>query len=88
VQVALNLGMNTPYVIHTPLMWIDKARIWTLAQSLGGDALIELIREETHTCYTGDREHRWDWGYGCGSCPACRLRSRGWQAYSELGEVT
>ena len=81
MQVALNLGMESRFVIHAPLMWIDKAETWKLASELGGDALIDLVLEETHTCYLGNREDRHAWGYGCGSCPACDLRSRGWEKF-------
>jgi 7-cyano-7-deazaguanine synthase len=81
LQVALNLGMDRRFVVHTPLMWIDKAQTWELAATLGGDGLVELIREETHTCYLGDRETRHDWGYGCGACPACKLRADGWERH-------
>jgi 7-cyano-7-deazaguanine synthase len=77
MQLALNLGMDTHFVIHTPLMWIDKAATFALAHELGGDAFIELLVEATHTCYLGDRLHRHDWGFGCGECPACRLRAAG-----------
>ena len=81
LQVAVNLGMQARFVIDTPLMWIDKAATWTLAKELGGDALIDLVIEETHTCYHGDRQHRHAWGYGCGACPACELRARGYGAW-------
>jgi len=81
MQLALNLGMDTRFVIHTPLMFIDKAATWRLARDLGGDALIEIIRRETHTCYNGDRTHQHGWGYGCGACPACMLRAAGYQRY-------
>jgi 7-cyano-7-deazaguanine synthase len=81
LQVALSLGMDRRCVIHTPLMWRDKAATWRLAEHLGGAALVELIREESHSCYRGDRTHRHDWGYGCGVCPACDLRRKGWQAF-------
>ena len=79
LQVALNLGMESRFVLHTPLMWIDKAGTWRLARALGGDALVRLIAEESHTCYRGDRTHRHAWGYGCGDCPACRLRAEGYR---------
>jgi 7-cyano-7-deazaguanine synthase len=82
LQVALNLGMERRFVLHTPLMWLDKAATWRLASELGGGALVDLIREETHTCYLGDRTHRHAWGYGCGDCPACDLRRKGWAEYS------
>lgn len=81
MQLALNLGMAQRFRIQTPLMWIDKAATWKLAHDLGGAALLELVREHTHTCYLGDRSQRHDWGYGCGNCPACELRARGHAAY-------
>jgi 7-cyano-7-deazaguanine synthase len=84
LQVTLTLGMDHRFVIHTPLMWRDKAATWGLAQSLGGDALVALIVEETHSCYRGDRTHRHPWGYGCGDCPACELRRRGWEAFTAI----
>jgi 7-cyano-7-deazaguanine synthase len=83
LQVALNLGMERRFVLHTPLMWLDKAATWRLARALGGETLVDLIREETHTCYLGDRAHRHAWGYGCGRCPACELRRKGWGAYTQ-----
>ena len=82
LQVALNLGMDRRFVLHTPLMWIDKAATFALAETLGGKALVDLILEETVTCYLGDRAHRHDWGYGCGTCPACNLRAKGYARYS------
>ena len=84
MQLALSLGMDKRFVIDTPLMWIDKAATWQLAQSLGGERLVKLIVEHTHTCYLGDREHRHVWGYGCGQCPACELRARGWDRYRDV----
>ena len=81
LQVAINLGTEAPFVIHTPLMWMDKAQTWELAQDLGGDELVHVIRQETHTCYRGDRTQLHDWGYGCGECPACVLRLSGWQSF-------
>jgi 7-cyano-7-deazaguanine synthase len=81
MQLALSLGMDKRFLIETPLMWIDKADTWRLAESLGGKALVDLIIEHTHTCYLGDREHRHAWGYGCGSCPACELRARGYERF-------
>ena len=77
MQLALNLGMDRRFVVHTPLMWIDKAATFELAHEIGGDALVHLVVEETHTCYLGDRSRRHEWGYGCGECPACRLRADG-----------
>ena len=82
LQVALNLGMARRFILHTPLMWLDKVATWKLAADLGGAALVDLIREETHTCYLGDRSHRHPWGYGCGECPACDLRRKGWVEYA------
>ncbi|HEX6001023.1 MAG TPA: 7-cyano-7-deazaguanine synthase QueC [Hyphomicrobiaceae bacterium] len=79
LQVALNLGMEQRFVLHTPLMWIDKAATWEMAHRLGGARLVEIIQEHTHTCYLGDRTRRHPWGYGCGACPACKLRALGWE---------
>jgi 7-cyano-7-deazaguanine synthase len=81
LQVALTLGMDRRFVLHTPLMWTDKAGTWRMAKVLGSDALVELIRLKTHSCYRGDRAVLHDWGYGCGACPACELRLKGWAAY-------
>jgi 7-cyano-7-deazaguanine synthase len=78
---TLSLALARPIAIHTPLMWIDKSATWKLAETLGGVALVDLIREETVTCYEGDRTHRHDWGYGCGVCPACDLRAKGYAKY-------
>jgi 7-cyano-7-deazaguanine synthase len=73
--------MNTQLIIETPLMWLNKAATWQLADQLGGKALIELIRNDTHTCYLGERGQLLDWGYGCGQCPACELRANGYAQY-------
>ena len=81
LQVALSLGMDQRFTVETPLMWRDKAATWQLAQDLGGAALVELIRLETHSCYLGDRTTAHDWGFGCGSCPACELRAAGWRRW-------
>jgi 7-cyano-7-deazaguanine synthase len=81
LQIALSLGMAKPLELHTPLMWLDKAGTWALANQLGGAGLVDLIREHSHTCYLGERGARHDWGYGCGECPACQLRARGWREY-------
>ena len=81
LQVALNLGMATRLKIETPLMWIDKAATWDMARALGGSALVDLIRADTHTCYLGERGALHDWGYGCGTCPACELRARGYHQF-------
>jgi len=81
LQVALSLGMDMPLVIETPLMWLDKKQTWELAKDLGDTRLVELIQEETHTCYVGDRQHRHIWGYGCNDCPACELRRTGFEAF-------
>jgi 7-cyano-7-deazaguanine synthase len=83
LQVALNLGMEKHFILHTPLMWIDKAATWDLARALGSDPLVDLIVEKTHTCYHGDRSERHDWGYGCGACPACKLRAAGFSRFRE-----
>ena len=84
LQVALNLGMDRRFVIETPLMWIDKAATWRLAEELGGAPLVELIIERTHTCYRGERGRRHAWGYGCAACPACDLRAKGYQRYKSV----
>ena len=68
-------------MIDTPLMYVDKAATFALADALGGAALLDIVVEETHTCYLGDRTHRHPWGYGCGACPACELRANGWQRW-------
>jgi 7-cyano-7-deazaguanine synthase len=81
MQLALSLGMDRRFLIETPLMWIDKAQTWQLAHTLGGQPLVALIIEHTHTCYLGDRVHRHAWGYGCAQCPACALRARGYERY-------
>jgi 7-cyano-7-deazaguanine synthase len=89
MQLALSLGMDKRFLIETPLMWIDKAATWQMAFDLGneamdvggGAALVNLIIEHTHTCYLGDRTHRHAWGYGCGACPACELRARGFERF-------
>ncbi|KAB8042078.1 7-cyano-7-deazaguanine synthase QueC [Janthinobacterium aquaticum] len=81
LQVALNLGMDTRMKLETPLMWLDKAQSWDLAESLGGQRLVDLIRSGTHTCYLGERGALHDWGYGCGTCPACALRANGYHQY-------
>ena len=81
LQSALRLGMNTALTIETPLMWLDKFATWQLADQLGGTALINLIRTETHTCYLGERHQLHEWGYGCGHCPACELRAKGYETY-------
>jgi 7-cyano-7-deazaguanine synthase len=89
MQIALSLGMDQRFLIETPLMWIDKAQTWQLAHQLGGQALVDLIVEETHTCYLGERNQRFEWGYGCDlnnekKCPACVLRGKGWEGFTAL----
>lgn len=84
LQLALSLGMDRRFLIETPLMWIDKAQTWRMAEQLGGPGLVQLIVEHTHTCYLGDRVHRHAWGWGCGACPACLLRAQGWERYREV----
>lgn len=83
LQAAINLGMQSRLVLHTPLMWIDKAQTWELAVTLAGEPLVEALRTETHSCYAGDRSVSNDWGFGCGSCDACRLRAAGWVKFKE-----
>ena len=87
MQLALSLGMDKRFLIETPLMWIDKAETWELAQTIGGKKLVDLIIEHTHTCYLGDRTHRQDWGYGCGECPACDLRAKGFARWRSSKKV-
>lgn len=88
LQVALNLGMNEAMVLETPLMWLDKAQTWAEAEKLGGSDFVDLIIEETHTCYLGNRRERHAWGYGCGTCPACELRSGGWAKFVQTSSPT
>ena len=83
LQVALDLGMDRNFVLHTPLMWLDKAATWALARELGGEALVEIIVDHTHTCYLGERGPRHPWGHGCGACPACGLRKRGYELWAK-----
>jgi 7-cyano-7-deazaguanine synthase len=83
MQLAINLGMERRFVIHTPLMWIDKAASFALAHELGGEAFIDLLIEHTHTCYLGERSKRHPWGYGCGECPACKLRAEGFACWQD-----
>jgi 7-cyano-7-deazaguanine synthase len=82
MQLALSLGMDRRFVVHTPLMWIDKAETFALTQAIGGDALLDLVLEETHSCYLGERTRRHEWGYGCGECPACQLRAAGFAKWT------
>ncbi len=84
MQLALSLGMDKRFLIETPLMWIDKAATWAMAHDLGGQPLVDLVVEHTHTCYLGDRVHRHAWGYGCGECPACLLRAKGFAGFLSL----
>lgn len=80
MQLALNLGLERRFVLETPLMWLDKAATWALAERLG---VLDITVDLTHTCYLGDRTHRHAWGYGCGTCPACELRAAGWRRFRE-----
>ena len=81
MQTALRLGTERPFALHTPLMRVDKASTFAMAKAIGGEALLDLVIEETHSCYLGDRIHRHDWGFGCGACPACRLRADGYARF-------
>jgi 7-cyano-7-deazaguanine synthase len=85
-KTALNLGMEAQFTLEMPLMLRDKAAVWSLAKDLGGAALVDLIGEETHSCYLGDRDKRHDWGYGCGECPACVLRANGYKQFTTNSE--
>ena len=81
LQVALNLGMERRFVLHTPLMWLDKAATWDLAAAMGGEGLVDLIVDATHTCYRGERALLHPWGRGCNDCPACTLRAEGYRRF-------
>ena len=88
MQQALALGLDKPIVIDTPLMWIDKAATFAMAQEIGGEDLLALVVEDTHSCYLGDRSQRHPWGYGCGECPACTLRAQGYAKFMSLRNTT
>lgn len=83
---ALCLGLDHPLQIETPLMFIDKAETWALAQDIGGRALVDIVIEYSHTCYLGDRAQRHAWGYGCGRCPACELRANGYERWTSTAK--
>ena len=85
LQVAISLGLDAPMTVDTPLMWLDKSQTWALAEQLGGEPLVEMVVEHTHTCYLGDRRKRHAWGYGCGMCPACNLRRDGYNGWLDSG---
>jgi 7-cyano-7-deazaguanine synthase len=85
MERALNLGMAQDFAVETPLMRLTKAQTWALAKGLGGEPLVELIVNDSHTCYLGERGERRAWGYGCGACPACELRARGWEQWLAEG---
>lgn len=87
-QIALSLGLGQRMTVETPLMWLDKAQTWALAEELGGSELVDIVVEKTHTCYLGERGVSHQWGYGCGHCPACELRRRGWEAWKRWGTST
>jgi len=87
MQSALTLGLGEPMRVETPLMHLTKAETWSLAHELGGEALVNVILEQSHTCYEGDRSTRHSWGYGCGACPACELRAKGWQEWKGAMDV-
>lgn len=82
LQVAMSLGMDSPMVVETPLMWIDKSATWALAAQLGGSKFVELLINDTHTCYQGDHVSKHTWGFGCGTCPACELRAKGYEQFT------
>ena len=85
MQSALNLGMDRNFRVETPLMWLTKAQTWGLSKALGGEDLVKLIVEESHTCYQGERGQLYSWGHGCGTCPACELRERGYVEWDAAG---
>ena len=88
MQLALTLGLDKRLTVHTPLMWIDKAGTFAMAEDLGGRPLLDLVIEDSHSCYLGDRSRRHDWGYGCGTCPACELRAKGFAKYMRERKTT
>jgi 7-cyano-7-deazaguanine synthase len=83
MQTALTLGLDKHLTVHTPLMWVDKAHTFAMAEEIGGQPFLDLVVEETHSCYLGDRAHRHEWGYGCGACPACELRATGFATFTK-----
>lgn len=83
MQVALSLGLDKRISIHTPLMWVDKAATFAMAEEIGGKAFLDIVIEDSHSCYLGDRSHRHEWGYGCGKCPACELRAQGFARFKD-----
>jgi 7-cyano-7-deazaguanine synthase len=87
MQVALTLGLDKRVSIHTPLMWVDKASTFAMGEELGGKGLLDLVIEDSHSCYLGDRTHRHDWGYGCGECPACQLRAQGFAKFMKRRKI-
>ena len=88
LERAINLGMESGFAIDTPLMQLTKAETWAMAQALGGEALVDVIIEDSHTCYLGERGLRHAWGHGCGACPACALRANGWAQWRGLVEAS
>jgi 7-cyano-7-deazaguanine synthase len=88
MQAALGLGLARQLTIHTPLMWLDKAATFAMAEEIGGEDLLDLVVEDTHSCYLGDRTWRHAWGYGCGTCPACALRAAGYEKFIKTRRVT
>ena len=88
MQVALALGLDKRVTIHTPLMWIDKAATFAMAEEIAGQPFLDLVVEDTHSCYLGDRTQRHDWGYGCGDCPACQLRRQGFATFMSRRKTT
>jgi 7-cyano-7-deazaguanine synthase len=83
VEAAITLSSGLKFKIECPLMWLDKAGVWSLAKTLGGSGLVKIVQEDTHTCYQGSRDVRHVWGYGCGGCSACQLRAKGWSEFEE-----
>jgi 7-cyano-7-deazaguanine synthase len=81
MQVALGLGLDKRIAIHTPLMWVDKAGTFAMAEDIAGQPFLDIVVDDTHSCYLGDRTHWHDWGFGCGSCPACQLRAQGFATF-------
>jgi 7-cyano-7-deazaguanine synthase len=88
MQAALSLGLARQLTIHTPLMALDKAATFAMAEEIGGEELLDLVVEDTHSCYLGDRTRRHAWGYGCATCPACKLRAAGYDKFIKMRRVT
>ena len=83
LEKTINLGLDKKFILETPLMKLSKCKTWMLAKKIGGEKFVDLIINDTHTCYKGTRQHKYKWGYGCGGCPACTLRKNGYLKFCE-----